>query len=367
MTVGPRKYVGLSWLIPVIGVIALAVSVSVRSQGDPERVAQPSAEGVLPTPADPERVRLPSSRSSGVVRLHGVVEPVRSHTVSTPRLTGAGPGGPAQLIVVRLVAAGTIVKKGDLLVEFDRTNQLKAARDREAEYREAVEQIKKRRGEQLTAQALRDTQLKQAQNDVAIAKLGVIANETVGSIAAEKNVQTLEEATARHNQLTKTFELRQKVEVADMRILEIRRERANNAWKHAQGNAEHMRIIAPIDGLVVLRSVSRPGTMAEIREGEEVRPGTPILDVVDPSAMRVRVNVNQADIDELVTGQKAAITLDSYPSRQFNARLEQLSPIASTSMMSNRVRTFAAVFAIEGSDPHLLPDLAAAVEIVRPD
>ena len=55
--------------------------------------------------------------------------------------------------------------------------------------------------------------------------------------------------------------------------------------------------------------------MAEIREGEEVRPGMPILDVVDPSAMRVRVNVNQADIDGLVAGQKAAITLDSYPSR----------------------------------------------------
>ena len=360
MTAGPQKYVGLFWVIPAIGVMALAVLLSAQSKGDPERVA-PGSE-------DSERVGLRTGPSRGVVRLHGVVEPVRSHTVSTPRLTGVGPGGgPNQLIVVRLAAAGTTVKTGDLLVEFDRTNQLKAARDREAEYREVVEQIKKRRGEQLTAQALRDTQLKQAQNDVAIAKLGVIGNDTVGSIAAEKNVQTLEEATARLHQLTKTFELRQKVEDADMRILEIQRERANNAWKHAQGNAERMRIVAPIDGLVVLRSVFRTGTMAEIREGEEVRPGTPILDVVDPSAMRVRVNVNQADIDGLVTGQKAAITLDSYPSRQFNAHLEQLSPIASTSMLSNRVRTFAAVFAIDDSDPHLLPDLAAAVEIARPD
>jgi HlyD family secretion protein len=303
-----------------------------------------------------------------MVRLHGVVEPVRSYTVSTPRLTGGGgPGGPNQLIVVRLAHAGSLVKKGDLLVEFDRTNQLRTARDREAEYREAVEQINKRRGELLSAQALRDTQLKQAQNDVAIAKLGVIGNENVGSIAAEKNVQTLEEAIARLNQLTKTFDLRKQVEVADMRILEIRRERASNAWKHADGNADRMRIVAPIDGLVVLRSVFRSGTMAEIREGEEVRPGMPILDVVDPSAMRIRVNVNQADVEGLVPGQKAAITLDSYPSRTFDGRLEQLSPIASTSMLSNRVRTFAAVFSVEGNDPHLLPDLAAAVEIVRSD
>ncbi len=294
---------------------------------------------------------------------------MRSHTVSTPRLTGgAGPGpGPVQnqLIVVRLAAAGTLVKKGDLLVEFDRTNQLKAARDREAESRDITEQVKKRRGEHLTAQALRESQLKQAANDVAIAKLGVIGNENVGSIAAEKNVQTLEEATARLQQLTKTFALRQQVEAADLRILQIQQQRADNAWKHAQGNAEKMKIVAPIDGLVVLRSVFRTGNMAEVREGEEVRPGTPILDVVDPSAMRVRVNINQADIHGLAAGQAATITLDSYPSRQFKARLEHLSPIATTSMMSNRVRTFVAVFSIEENDPHLLPDLAAAVEIAR--
>src|SRR5688500_11745977 len=74
--------------------------------------------------------------SARVVRLHGLVEPIRSYTVSAPRLTGATtPGGPpGQLIVVRLARGGTFVKAGDLLVEFDRHTQLKAARDREAEF-----------------------------------------------------------------------------------------------------------------------------------------------------------------------------------------------------------------------------------------
>jgi HlyD family secretion protein len=301
------------------------------------------------------------------VRLHGVVEPVQSHTVSTPRITGGSTGpGQFQLILVRLAAGGTLVKKGDLLVEFDRTNQLRAARDREAEYRDVQQQINRRRGEHFTAQALRETQLAQAANDVAIAKLGVVGNDTIGSITAEKNRQALEEAEARLKQLTKTFALRQQVEAADLRVLRIQQERSLNAWKHAEGNAEKMRITAPLDGLVVLRSVFRQGSMAEVREGEEVRAGVPILDVVDPSAMRVRVNVNQADIHALRAGQSAVITLDSYPSRQFKARLAHVSPIATTSVLSNRVRTFVAVFTIEESDPHLLPDLAASVEIQPP-
>ena len=329
-----------AWAVRAVAGLLLAVCVSAQTAPAP-----------LPAP----------------VRLHGVVEPVNSYTVSTPRMTGAGPGpGQLQLIIVRLVHAGSLVKKGDLLVEFDRTTQLRAVRDREAEYRDIQQQINRRRGEHLTAQALRDTQLKQAANDLAIARLGVVGNDTIGSIAAEKNRQTLEEADARLKQLTKTFDLRQRVEAADMRILQIQQERALNAWKHAGSNVEKMRITSPLDGLVVLRSVFRQGSMAEVREGEEVRAGMPILDVVDPSAMRVRVNVNQADVDRLGAGQPAAITLDSYPSRQFKARLEYVSPIATTSALSNRVRTFVAVFAMEESDPHLLPDLAAAVEIQAP-
>ena len=80
--------------------------------------------------------------------------------------------------------------------------------------------------------------------------------------------------------------------------------------------------------------------------------------------MRVRARVNQADIAGLSVAQAAQITLDSYPARTFQGRLEQLSHVGATSSMSNRVRTFLAVFSIDGSDPHLMPDLAAAIDVL---
>jgi len=94
-----------------------------------------------------------------------------------------------------------------------------------------------------------------------------------------------------------------------------------------------------------------------------VRSGLPILEVVDSSEMRVRARVNQADVNRLQPGRSAQITLDSYPGRTFRGRLEHLSRIGATSSMSNRVRTFLAVFSIEGTDPHLMPDLAAAIDV----
>jgi HlyD family secretion protein len=81
--------------------------------------------------------------------------------------------------------------------------------------------------------------------------------------------------------------------------------------------------------------------------------------------MQVRARVNQADVSALRVGQTARITLDSYPGRAFTGRREQLSQIGAISTMSNRVRTFLAVFSVDGSDPHLMPDLAAANAIAE--
>jgi HlyD family secretion protein len=265
---------------------------------------------------------------------------------------------------VHLARSGSTVKRGDLLIEFDRAAQIKTAGDRQAEYLDFVEQMNKKRGEQLTASAHDEAELKQAENAVRSAQLDVQKNELVDRVTAELNDLSLEAARAKLTQLRRTFDLKRRADVADMRLLEVQRDRAHNAWKHAKVNAEKMRIASPIDGLVVLKSIwKQNGIMSEVQEGEEVRPGLPILDVVDPTAMRIRARVNQADVERVQVGQNARIILDSFPSREFHGRLDQLSPIGTTSWLSNRMRTFLAVFLLDATDPHLLPDLAVAIDI----
>jgi HlyD family secretion protein len=305
-----------------------------------------------------------ASAAPAAVRLHGSVEPVRSHPVVVPRLTGSSTGS---LVIVHLIKPGTVVKRGDLLIEFDRQAQLKTAHDREAEYRDFVEQINKKRGEQITARAHDEAEIKTAENAVKTAELEMLKNEMAPPIVAEQNTLTLAESKAKLQQLRKTFDLKRRSDVADVRALEIQRDRAKNAWTHAENNAGKMRVESPIDGMVVLKTTWKNGTMGEVQEGEEVRSGLPILDVVDASVMRVRARVNQADVPYLQVGQAARITLDSYPAKTFSGRLEQRSQIGAISTMSNRVRTFLAIFTIDGSDTHLMPDLAAAIDIAATD
>ena len=297
------------------------------------------------------------------LRMTGLVESIHFHNVAAPRLVGATGPGSNTLIITKLMPSGTHVEPGQLLVEFDRQNQLKAAIDKRSEHRDLEEQIRKKRGEQEQARAKDETELAVAANAVENAGLEMKKNAYLARIDQEKNELRLEEAQAKQKQLLATFDLKRVAAQADLRILEIQRDRAYKAMKSAEDNATRMVVTSPIAGMVVLRMVWRPGQQVEIQEGEEARPGMPIMQVVDPGSMLVRVKVNQADVHLLKAGQPARISLDAYPELEFQGRVEHVAPVGTTSMLTPRVRNFVATVSIQGSHPKLMPDLSAAVDV----
>jgi HlyD family secretion protein len=294
------------------------------------------------------------------IRLSGTVEAVESLTVAAPRLSGPSS---SSLVITNLIKGGTTVRPGDLLVEFDRQQQLTAALDRRAELNDLEQQIRKRTAEEAAARARDESEIKQAESAVVRAELEMAKNEMIPKIQAEKNTQALEQAVARRDQLEKTYALKRKAAQADIRILEIRRDKAANAMKMAETNASRMEIHSPISGLAVIRTMWKSNGMAEILEGEEIRAGVPVVDIVNPARMRVRVRVNQADIKDLRTGQRVRIGLDAYPDLSFAGRVAQISPIAVTSTLSPKVRYFVMLADIEGSHEKLMPDLTASLDV----
>jgi HlyD family secretion protein len=294
------------------------------------------------------------------VRLSGSVEAVEATTISTPRLAGQNN---QSLVITSLVRPGTMVRAGDLVVEFDRQDQLKNALDRRVELNDLEQQIRKKQAEGNAARAKDDSELMQAQSSLGRAQLEILKNEMLPKIQAEKNTQALEEAQAKVRQLKTTYDLKRAAADADLRILQIRRDRAENAMRQAESNADRMAIKSPIGGMAVLRSIWKSNNMAEVQEGEEVRSGMPIVDVVNPASMRVRAKVNQADIGVLKPGLSVRIGLDAYPDLSFTGRVSQISPLAVTSALSPKVRNFIALIAVDGAHPNLMPDLTASLDV----
>ncbi|HKW89277.1 MAG TPA: efflux RND transporter periplasmic adaptor subunit [Candidatus Acidoferrales bacterium] len=294
------------------------------------------------------------------VRLSGSTEAVRSRAVLAPRLEGAQLN---TMVVTKLAPAGSHVRPGDLLVEFDRQAQIKDSLDKKASYEDLVDQVAQKQAGEMAARAKDEDDLHQAEDALQKAQLEMGKNEILSRIDVEKNQEALAEAQANLKQLQHTFDLKRQAAAADIKTLEIQRDRAKATMLYAESNAQKMEIHSPMDGVVVLNSVWLGGRMGEVQEGDEVRPGVPFMKVVDPSAMQVRVQVNQADLLGLALGQHATIHLDAYPALSFPAALEELSPLGHESDYSNKIRQFMAIFSIQGADPKLMPDLSAAVDV----
>lgn len=295
------------------------------------------------------------------VRLSGTVEAVQATTIAAPRLSGQNN---TSLVIMRLIKAGTTVKPGDPLIEFDRQEQIRNALDRRAELTDFEQQIKKRQADEYAARATDDSTLMQAQSSRERARLELVKNDMLPKIQAEKNTLAFEESEAKLAQLRATYDLKRRAAAADIKILEIRRSRSDTNMQQAETNAERMRIASPLPGVAVIKTTFKNGgNMVEFMEGDEVRPGQGVIEVVNPAVMRVRARVNQADINDLRVGQTVRVGLDAYPDLIFAGTVDQISPIGQQSSLSPKVRHFIVIVLVTGAHPNLMPDLTASLDV----
>jgi HlyD family secretion protein len=294
------------------------------------------------------------------VRLKGMTAAVEARSIQAPLIAGAQVG---TLTITKMTPSGTRVKKGDLLVEFDRQAQLRDAMDKQAQSDDQNQKVIEEQAKEAAAQAKDETEITQAENALSKARLEMEKVETMSRIDAEKAQEELDATQATLKQLRETFDLKRKAAQASIRILEIQRDRTRETMLHAQANSELMQVHAPIDGIVVLNTIWKQGSMGEVQEGDQVRPGVPFMQVVNPEKMEVQVPVNQEDLLGLKIGEKAQVRLDAYSDLVFEGTLESIDPMGTPGTFSQKLRNFNATFSISGHDARLMPDLSAAVDI----
>src|SRR5579859_4642664 len=334
------------WIVCSVAAVVLAgiLLIVIRSR---TRSAAKLASAISAAPGD-------------ILRLKGTTEAVQARAILAPLL--AGQQVPT-LTIIHLAPGGTRVKQGDLLVEFDRQAQMRDYVDKQAEYQKLVAQVASEQAKESAARAKDETELKTAEDNLRKTELEIQKAEIVSRIDAEKNQENLDEAKATYDQLRQTFDLKRKAAQAAIRILEIQRDRTQQTMLHAQANANLMQIHSPLDGVVVLNTIWKQGTMGEVQEGDQVRPGVPFMQVVNPATMQVRVMANQQDFPSLAVGQTAKVRLDAYPEMVFPAKLDQVAPIGEGGDFSSKLRSFVVIVSIDGNDPKLMPDLSAAVDV----
>jgi hypothetical protein len=108
------------------------------------------------------------TNSSRTLRLKGTTEAVQSRAILAPLLAGQSVG---TLTITRIAQVGARVKRGDLLVEFDRQAQLRDFIDKQADYGKLVDQVLEEQAKENAARAKDETEIKQAEDNLSRAEL----------------------------------------------------------------------------------------------------------------------------------------------------------------------------------------------------
>ena len=232
----------------------------------------------------------------------GTIEPVTSVTVGT-QVSG---------IVSKLyVDYNSVVKKGQVIAELDKTNLLSQL-------------------------ATAKTQLATAQSQLNY------------QTANYKRYQTLfhKGLVAADDYDNAKLSYRQAVEQVASAKEEVQR---------AQTNLGYATITSPIDGVVLSKSVEEGQTVAASFS-------TPELFTIaqDLTNMQVVADVDEADIGDVKEGERGSFTVDAYPDDTFEGTVKQVRQEATT---TNNVVTYEVVISAPNADLKLKPGLTANVTI----
>jgi RND family efflux transporter MFP subunit len=293
------------------------------------------------------------------VQFRGEVKAMKSVTISAPAEAG-------DLQIVKIVADGTQVKAGDVVVEFDRTkteqdlaqyrSTLKSA---QAEIEQAQAQARLTEEEDLTA-------VMKARFDVETAKLDASKQEIVSKIeGAEANLKVADAEQKLH-------EVEEKLK-ADRAVNQATEESKTQASKKASYDVQRaeqaltkMTLTAPSAGTINLISVWHPNGRVPFKPGDRAWPGAPIAELPDASSLRVSARADETERSRLAMKETLSAQLDAIPDRQFTGQIERIGTIASIDFSAGWPfpRDFDLEIALDQTDARLKPGMTAQLTVV---
>lgn len=299
-------------------------------------------------------------------RCRGDLRAVKSGMVNAPNLGGG-------LVITTLAALGDSVKKDEVVLAFDPSEQENILETSKSTLDEAQQQIRKIEADAAIRAHTDQVDLLKAEFAVRRAELEVSRNELVSEIDAQKNLLTQEAARKKLAQLRQDIQSRQKSGEAE---LAVAREKANKAAldvKQTQMRMDQITVKAPMDGLVNIRQ-NRFATggffttgmeIPDYRMGDQTFSGDTVLEVVDTEQMEVGGKVYEADRSNLKEGQEVFIRPDAIPGLTLTGKIKSLAGTTSMGFFSSDPnKTFDVVFGFQQQEQRLRPGMSTEVEIV---
>jgi multidrug efflux pump subunit AcrA (membrane-fusion protein) len=297
------------------------------------------------------------------VRTRGDIKSARSVILKAPQVPG--------LRIVHLAESGRPVKKGDVVVEFDGSQQDQNVISRTTTVRAADGDIVQTKATQKIDNEADAMSKMSGEYDLERSKLDASKAEVLSAIEGEKNRIQVGVSEGSLQTVKASINAHQVGQQADLGRLNQRKDKAVRDLNTAQGYLRMMQLRAPNDGIVnVLSNFRSQGSFGQstppFKEGDNAWTGAEIAEIPDLSEMYVDLKLEEVDRGKLRLGQEVRIRVDAIPDKEFSAKLDWISPIAALVFKggSTAEKTFPARATITKLDERLRPGMSASTEII---
>ncbi|MCW5575877.1 MAG: HlyD family secretion protein [Burkholderiales bacterium] len=247
----------------------------------------------------------------------------------------------------------SVVKKGDVIARIDpdsftlRVNQAMA--DLEAGRATAMTQ----RANLGALQA----EVSRAQVTLAEAERNLKRNQMLveKGFVSQAALETSQSAVATAREQVKTAQAQRAVGEAQVRNGEALVKQRESQLAQARVDLERTTIRAPVDGIVISRSVDAGQTVAA-----SLQAPTLFLIARNLTDMQVEASIDESEIGRIAVGQGATFTVDSFPGRTFRGKVTQVRKAA---LVVQNVVTYVAIISAPNPDLTLLPGMTTNVRI----
>jgi multidrug efflux pump subunit AcrA (membrane-fusion protein) len=296
----------------------------------------------------------------------GALRTKESRAISAPSIAGG------TLQIIQLARFGSQVHKGDVVLEFDPSQQEYNLGQNRSDLMQAEQEIAKAKDDAAVQTAEDQTALLKAKYAVRRAELEVSKNELVSKIDAQKNLLALDEAKRALAQLEQDIRTHSASNEAALAISEEKRHKARLAMDQAEDNIRRMRITAPIDGLVVIHGNRDASggfyfggmTLPDYHVGDQVNPGSSIAEIIDISQLEVSAQVGESDRTNLKAGQSVDIQVYALPGEVFTGKVLTVGGASVRDFWADPgAGKFDLAVQLDRSDPRLRPGFAARLGI----
>jgi HlyD family secretion protein len=321
----------------------------------------PAQERDIPT------MRVQRGRVQVTVHATGDLRATRAMQLFVPPAGGS-------LTIISLAPSGSPMKAGDVIVEFDPSDQEFALEQAQFDLQLAEQEITKAQAETVVQAAEDEVALLKARFDVRRAELDANANELVGALVAQQNLLLLDEARQRLAQLEKDVKSHRATAAASGAVLGEKRNKARVAVEVARRNIDNLRVRAPFDGYVTLRpnmmafgGIYFGGPMPEYRVGDATNSGQLIADLIDTSRIEITAKLPEHDRANVNPGQAVEVSVDALPDAKLQGSVRAVSGVASRQLFEGGgTRRFDISFDVRGDVSRIRPGVSAALKIAGP-